>query len=79
LIRNVPCAGALCEIVNPEDGSMARGPQLLAFARHHSLRCVTIADLVRHRLRHESGAPETELQRPQNGCGGGGGNGAQIR
>lgn len=46
-------AGALCEIVNPEDGSMARTPQLLEFAAHHGLRCVTIADLVRYRLQHD--------------------------
>lgn len=47
------CAGALCEIVNPEDGSMSRGPQLLAFAKQHGLKCITIADLVRHRLQHD--------------------------
>ncbi|CAL8468929.1 g8470 [Coccomyxa elongata] len=46
-------AGALCEIVNPEDGSMARTPQLLEFAARHGLRCVTIADLVRYRLQHD--------------------------
>ena len=46
--------GALAEIVNPEDGSMARTPQLLAFAREHRLRCITIADLVRYRLQHDA-------------------------
>ena len=38
-------AGVLCEIVN-EDGSMARTPELLRFARFHALPIVTIADLV---------------------------------
>jgi 3,4-dihydroxy 2-butanone 4-phosphate synthase/GTP cyclohydrolase II len=38
-------AGVLCEIVS-EDGSMARTPELLRFARQHRLRIVTIADLV---------------------------------
>ena len=47
------CAGALCEIVNPEDGSMSRTPQLLEFAARHGLRCVTIAELVRYRLQHD--------------------------
>lgn len=46
-------AGVLCEIVNP-DGSMARTPQLLEFASEHGLKCITIADLVRYRLKHET-------------------------
>ena len=46
-------AGVLCEIVNPEDGSMSRTPQLLEFAKQHRLRCITIADLVRYRLQYD--------------------------
>lgn len=45
-------AGVLCEIVNP-DGSMARTPELLEFAKQHNLRVITIADLVRYRLKHD--------------------------
>ena len=45
-------AGALCEIVN-EDGSMARGPQLVEFAEKHQLAYVTVADLVAYRRRFE--------------------------
>jgi 3,4-dihydroxy 2-butanone 4-phosphate synthase/GTP cyclohydrolase II len=45
-------AGALCEIVNA-DGSMARGDELIEFARTHGLAFVTIADLVAHRRRYE--------------------------
>jgi 3,4-dihydroxy 2-butanone 4-phosphate synthase/GTP cyclohydrolase II len=45
-------AGVLCEIVN-DDGSMARGPQLVAFAERHGLPFVTIADLIVYRRRHE--------------------------
>eukprot|EP00884_Botryococcus_braunii_P002299 jgi/Botrbrau1/1206/Bobra.0163s0014.1 len=41
-------AGALCEIVNREDGSMARTPQLLEFAREHNLKAITIADLIKY-------------------------------
>jgi 3,4-dihydroxy 2-butanone 4-phosphate synthase / GTP cyclohydrolase II len=46
-------AGVICEIMN-EDGSMARVPQLLPFARQHGLKIITIADLVRYRLQHET-------------------------
>jgi 3,4-dihydroxy 2-butanone 4-phosphate synthase/GTP cyclohydrolase II len=45
-------AGVLCEIVN-DDGSMARGPQLVAFAERHGLAFVTIADLMAYRRRTE--------------------------
>ena len=46
-------AGALCEIVSKADGSMARTPELLSFAKQHGLKCITIADLMRYRLKHE--------------------------
>ena len=46
-------AGALCEIVSKADGSMARTPELLGFARKHGLKCITIADLMRYRLKQE--------------------------
>jgi 3,4-dihydroxy 2-butanone 4-phosphate synthase / GTP cyclohydrolase II len=45
-------AGAICEIVN-DDGTMAHGPQLVAFADRHGLAFVTIAALVAYRRRHE--------------------------
>lgn len=41
-------AGYLCEIV-AEDGTMARAPQLVAFAKAHGLCCITIADLAEYR------------------------------
>jgi 3,4-dihydroxy 2-butanone 4-phosphate synthase/GTP cyclohydrolase II len=45
-------AGVICEIMN-EDGTMARMPQLKAFAKEHGLAIVTIADLIRYRTAHE--------------------------
>jgi 3,4-dihydroxy 2-butanone 4-phosphate synthase/GTP cyclohydrolase II len=42
-------AGVICEIQNT-DGSMARLPQLAAYARQHRLRLISIADLIRYRL-----------------------------
>jgi 3,4-dihydroxy 2-butanone 4-phosphate synthase/GTP cyclohydrolase II len=39
----------ICEIQNP-DGSMARLPELVEYAREHGLRLISIADLIRYRL-----------------------------
>jgi 3,4-dihydroxy 2-butanone 4-phosphate synthase/GTP cyclohydrolase II len=46
-------AGVICEIMN-EDGTMARVPQLTKFARKHKLLMITIADLIKYRMRTES-------------------------
>jgi 3,4-dihydroxy 2-butanone 4-phosphate synthase/GTP cyclohydrolase II len=46
-------AGVICEIMN-DDGSMARVPELTKFARRHNLLMITIADLIRYRMRTES-------------------------
>jgi 3,4-dihydroxy 2-butanone 4-phosphate synthase/GTP cyclohydrolase II len=46
-------AGVICEIMNA-DGSMARMPDLEAFAERHGLKIVTIADLITYRLHTES-------------------------
>ena len=45
-------AGVICEIMN-DDGTMARVPQLREFAAQHGIRMVTVADLIRYRLRTE--------------------------
>jgi 3,4-dihydroxy 2-butanone 4-phosphate synthase/GTP cyclohydrolase II len=45
-------AGVICEIMN-EDGTMARLPQLEAMAEEHSLKIVSVADLIAYRRRHE--------------------------
>jgi 3,4-dihydroxy 2-butanone 4-phosphate synthase/GTP cyclohydrolase II len=44
--------GILCEIMN-DDGTMARLPQLLRFARHHRLKICTVADLIQYRRTRE--------------------------
>ena len=41
-------AAVICEIMN-DDGTMARLPDLIAFAQHHNLKLGTIADLIAHR------------------------------
>ena len=45
-------AGVICEIMN-DDGSMARMPDLIAFAQLHGLKIGTIADLIAYRRRTE--------------------------
>jgi 3,4-dihydroxy 2-butanone 4-phosphate synthase/GTP cyclohydrolase II len=45
-------AGVICEIMN-EDGTMARLPQLLDFARRHGLKICTIVQLIEYRRRNE--------------------------
>src|SRR5262245_12019988 len=45
-------AGVICEVMN-EDGTMARVPELTRFARKHRLVMITIADLIRYRMRTE--------------------------
>jgi 3,4-dihydroxy 2-butanone 4-phosphate synthase/GTP cyclohydrolase II len=46
-------AGVICEIAN-KDGTMARVPELTAFARRHKLLMITIADLIQYRMRTEA-------------------------
>ncbi|MFO0724674.1 MAG: 3,4-dihydroxy-2-butanone-4-phosphate synthase [Myxococcota bacterium] len=46
-------SGVICEIMN-DDGTMARRPELEAFAKKHGLRIVSIAELIEYRLAHES-------------------------
>jgi 3,4-dihydroxy 2-butanone 4-phosphate synthase/GTP cyclohydrolase II len=45
-------AGVICEIMN-EDGSMARLPDLLKFAKKHQMKIATIADLIEYRRKNE--------------------------
>ena len=45
-------AGVICEIMN-EDGTMARTPELMEFAKVHNLKIITIEDLVAYRREKE--------------------------
>ncbi|MBI5948782.1 MAG: bifunctional 3,4-dihydroxy-2-butanone-4-phosphate synthase/GTP cyclohydrolase II [Chloroflexi bacterium] len=59
-------AGVLCEIMKM-DGEMARMPDLKRFARRHGLRIVTVADMIKYRLRTERlirRVAETKLPTP---------------
>ncbi len=55
-------AAVLCEIMN-DDGSMARLPDLIGFARQHQLKLGTIADLIQYRAAHESMIERVAMRR----------------
>ncbi|MST34053.1 GTP cyclohydrolase II, partial [Acidimicrobiaceae bacterium USS-CC1] len=52
-LAGLPPAGVLCEVVSADRLSMARRPELEAFAAEYHLTLITIADLVRYRRRTE--------------------------
>jgi 3,4-dihydroxy 2-butanone 4-phosphate synthase/GTP cyclohydrolase II len=62
-------AGVICEIMK-DDGSMARLPDLVAFAQLHGLKIGTIADLIAYRRRTERQV-ERVLERPFDSAFGG--------
>jgi len=51
-IAGMTPAGVICEIMN-DDGTMARVPQLIEFCRAHNLKLLTVAELIRYRMRNE--------------------------
>jgi 3,4-dihydroxy 2-butanone 4-phosphate synthase/GTP cyclohydrolase II len=57
-------SGVICEVMR-DDGEMARIPDLIPFSKQHGLRILTVAELIRYRLRHERyivRAGETRIQ-----------------
>ncbi|MGA3096957.1 MAG: 3,4-dihydroxy-2-butanone-4-phosphate synthase [Bryobacteraceae bacterium] len=60
-------AGVICEVMN-DDGAMARVPQLVEFCARHGLKMISVAELIRYRMKHETflrrvaeGSVETEF------------------
>lgn len=45
-------SGVICEIMN-DDGTMARMPELIEFAKEHQLKIAQIADLIAYRRKHD--------------------------
>ena len=45
-------SGVICEIMN-DDGTMSRVPELAKFARKHSMKMITIKDLIQYRMRNQ--------------------------
>ena len=52
-------SGVICEIMK-EDGTMARLPDLIAFAQRHNLKIGTISDLIAYRRRYDNLVRMTE-------------------
>ncbi|MBV0890452.1 3,4-dihydroxy-2-butanone-4-phosphate synthase [Paracoccus sp. Z118] len=52
-LAGLNASGVICEIMN-EDGTMARLPDLVAFAQKHGLKIGTISDLIAYRRRHDN-------------------------
>lgn len=52
-LAGLNASGVICEIMN-EDGTMARLPDLIAFAQRHGLKIGTISDLIAYRRRHDN-------------------------
>ena len=51
-IAGLKPAGVICEIMN-DDGTMARLPQLIEFAKKHGLKIITVEDLIKYRRSKE--------------------------
>jgi 3,4-dihydroxy 2-butanone 4-phosphate synthase / GTP cyclohydrolase II len=51
-LAGLPAVGLLGELVN-DDGTVKRFPQLVAFAREHGLKMISIADLIAYRRQRE--------------------------
>jgi len=62
-------SGVICEIMN-EDGTMARLPDLVAFAQRHNLKIGTISDLIAYRRRHDNLVKVTRQEHIQSEFGG---------
>jgi 3,4-dihydroxy 2-butanone 4-phosphate synthase/GTP cyclohydrolase II len=54
-------AAVICEIMN-DDGTMARLPDLIAFAQRHNLRIGAISELIAYRRRHDNLVRETAVE-----------------
>jgi 3,4-dihydroxy 2-butanone 4-phosphate synthase/GTP cyclohydrolase II len=55
-------SGVICEIMN-EDGTMARVPQLEEFCARHRVKMISVAEIIRYRLKHEK-----FVRRAAEGC-----------
>ncbi len=62
-------AGVICEIMN-DDGTMARMPDLVAFAQRHGLKIGTIEDMISYRLKNDRIAKQTSTAKVESVYGG---------
>ena len=62
-------SGVICEIMN-DDGTMARMPDLVAFAQRHGLKIGTIEDLIAYRLKNDRVVDRTARTKVESAYGG---------
>ena len=62
-------AGVICEVMS-DDGTMARLPELIAFAQKHGLKVGTISDLIAYRRRHDNLVKESASKTVTSSYGG---------
>ena len=51
-LAGLPPVGVICELAN-DDGTVMAGAQIVAFAKKHNLRCISVADLIAYRQARE--------------------------
>lgn len=68
-LAGLNASGVICEIMN-EDGTMARLPDLVAFAQRHGLKIGTISDLIAYRRRYDNLVRETAVSVVESTFGG---------
>lgn len=51
-LAGLDASAVICEIMNA-DGTMSRRPELEAFGREHGIRIVSVADIIKYRMRNE--------------------------
>jgi 3,4-dihydroxy 2-butanone 4-phosphate synthase/GTP cyclohydrolase II len=61
-------AGVICEIMN-DDGTMARVPQLEEFCARHGLKMISVAEIIRYRMKHEKFVRRVAEGSLHNECG----------
>lgn len=66
MLAGLPPVAVLCEVVDDDDGSMARLPKLREFAKKEGLKIISIADLIRYRRKREKLVERASVARLPN-------------
>lgn len=66
MLAGLPPVAVLCEVVDDDDGSMARLPKLREFAKKEGLKIISIADLIRYKRKREKLVERASVARLPN-------------
>ncbi|KAJ6791761.1 putative bifunctional riboflavin biosynthesis protein RIBA 1, chloroplastic [Iris pallida] len=66
MLAGLPPVAVLCEVVDDDDGSMARLPKLREFAKKEGLKIISIADLIRYRRKRDKLVERASVARLPN-------------